>query len=132
MSSADLKLLPKLKPAIKKRWLKALRSGKYQQARGVLCRVDDDGKVVGMCCLGVLADVVKNDKGLKLKWEPTAHDTRQIDGNEFGVEGKISGRVVDDPLCIANFSPLAQRNDGNGGFAPKSFKQIAKLIETHC
>ena len=38
-------------PAIKKRWLKALRSGKYKQAQGKLY----DGK--DYCCLGVLYDI---------------------------------------------------------------------------
>ena len=37
-------------PAIKKRWLEALRSGKYKQAQGKL----HDGK--RFCCLGVLYD----------------------------------------------------------------------------
>ena len=39
-----------MKDQIKKRWLEALRSGKYTQADSVL----HDGK--GFCCLGVLYD----------------------------------------------------------------------------
>lgn len=43
---------PKLKPAFKKLWLEALRSGEYEQGRTVLC--SEDGR---WCCLGVAADV---------------------------------------------------------------------------
>ena len=38
---------------IKKKWVRALLSGKYKQARGVLLR----SKTGGMCCLGVLAKI---------------------------------------------------------------------------
>lgn len=38
--------------AIKTKWVKALRSGKYKQARGILKNSRGE-----MCCLGVLADI---------------------------------------------------------------------------
>lgn len=41
---------------VKDKWLKALRSGNYKQAKGTL------RKTVGYCCLGVLCDVVDNTK----------------------------------------------------------------------
>lgn len=41
---------------IKKLWVDALRSGKYQQAEGAL-RISD-----GYCCLGVLCEVLKIPK----------------------------------------------------------------------
>ena len=56
----------KMKPAVKKLWLKALRSGKYLQTRGGLRgnAVQDykgnpvDAETgVGYCCLGVLQDL---------------------------------------------------------------------------
>ncbi len=40
---------------IKKIWLKALRSGEYEQTTTRLCRPRSDG--VGFCCLGVLCDL---------------------------------------------------------------------------
>lgn len=40
---------------LKKKWVKALRSGEYGQAEGVLC----DGKG-NFCCLGVLEHVAMN------------------------------------------------------------------------
>lgn len=48
-----------MKKSIMKRWVKALRSGKYKQTGGFL----RDGD--GFCCLGVLCDLAKNDTGLK-------------------------------------------------------------------
>lgn len=38
-------------------FLKALRSGVYPQTTGTLCDVDDDGLVIGYCCLGVGSQV---------------------------------------------------------------------------
>ena len=41
----------KLKPEIKEKWLKALRSGEYAQTNGALSNEE------GFCCLGVLCDI---------------------------------------------------------------------------
>ena len=43
-----------MKPEIKEKWVKALRSGKYSQCRHAL-HIQDDG----FCCLGVLADLME-------------------------------------------------------------------------
>ena len=40
-----------------KRWVKALRSGKYEQGRSVLCDRDIVSSGVRYCCLGVLRDI---------------------------------------------------------------------------
>lgn len=48
-----------MKKSLKSRWLKALRSGEYKQARGNLEVLNDDGSVNGNCCLGVLCRVAK-------------------------------------------------------------------------
>lgn len=44
-----------MKPEIKKRWIEALRSGKYNQGRGYLCKDDS------FCCLGVLCELAMED-----------------------------------------------------------------------
>lgn len=49
-----------MKPEVKEKWIAALRSGEYRQARGVL----NDGQG-GYCCLGVLCEVAKQE-GVKL------------------------------------------------------------------
>jgi len=46
-----------MNPVIKKRWLKALRSGEYVQSQG--CLHDN----AGYCCLGVLTDLFLKEKG---------------------------------------------------------------------
>ena len=43
-----------MKAAIKRKWVAALRSGKYKQARQVLVEKAPWGEVAGHCCLGVL------------------------------------------------------------------------------
>ena len=50
-----------LKPAVKKKWLKALRSGEFQQGRGRLRDWKEDGSRC-YCCLGVLAEITKSEK----------------------------------------------------------------------
>lgn len=45
---------------VKAKWVKALRSGEYKQARGMM-RVDGDTEgEYGYCCLGVLCDLYAN------------------------------------------------------------------------
>lgn len=39
------------------KWLTALRSGEYDQATGKLRELNDDGDVVGYCCLGVACEI---------------------------------------------------------------------------
>lgn len=43
-------------PEIKAKWVEALRSGKYTQARGTL-KKEVEGSGVSYCCLGVLCEV---------------------------------------------------------------------------
>jgi hypothetical protein len=52
----DKQVLPK---AFRDAWLKALRSGAYQQGIGVLRQRGDDNKDY-FCCLGVAADICDN------------------------------------------------------------------------
>ncbi len=49
--------MSKLNPEFKKKWVEALRSGKYEQIREQFVRFRDD-KPIGYCCLGVLCDVL--------------------------------------------------------------------------
>ena len=44
---------------VKRLWIKALRSGKYKQGRGMLRR--GRGEKVTYCCLGVLCEVAKSE-----------------------------------------------------------------------
>ncbi len=53
----EQKVFQKLEPSFKKKWLEALRSGKYKQTDGKLCdiREKDNPKY---CCLGVAVCVL--------------------------------------------------------------------------
>lgn len=47
-----------MKTEIKTKWLEALRSGDYKQAKGALVKQAEDGSK-SYCCLGVLCDLAK-------------------------------------------------------------------------
>ncbi|MEK6860550.1 MAG: hypothetical protein AABY07_01135 [Nanoarchaeota archaeon] len=103
-----------MNPEIKKKWIEALESGKYQQATGAL-KVDD-----GYCCLGVLCDLHR--KQMKKK-------------------GWNNGRYLGDcyylPDAVRNWAGLVKNNlkvcgsqlialNDNG----KSFLEIANFIRS--
>lgn len=121
---------------IKRRWLRALRSGKYTQCQGSLHLKDD-----GFCCLGVLCDVLKKDFK-NVDWEDSGY-FRYGDSNEeecrfFGCQGLLPKEIAKrsklesrDPEVIIGkdedgyykLMPLSKLNDEG-----KPFKEIADLI----
>ena len=62
----------------RKKWVEALRSGKYKQTEGTLKGKDEEGRD-RFCCLGVACDI----SGLST-WESTKVNGRVYDGN-YGV-----------------------------------------------
>ncbi len=110
-----------MKQRVKKKWLQALRSGKYVQADGSLRENADS-----FCCLGVLCDLYAKEHGKRWKF-----DARYSFGGEeayppsdvltwAGLDNKKGGSVV-----IGNKRrQLANHND-NGA----SFEDIADAIE---
>lgn len=123
-----------MKPEIKQRWIQALRSGKYEQDRGVLRSVQTDG----FCCLGVLCDLYIQDHS-DAQWEHGIGDDRFALYGETGVlpcsvmtwagltDTNPSVKVPndDDTVYCGNCgSSLAGLND-----LGRSFEQIAQIIE---
>lgn len=53
---------PPMNPEIKAQWLAALRSGNYQQGIGQLYEKKFGRDYAQYCCLGVLADVIKDEE----------------------------------------------------------------------
>lgn len=49
-----------MNPDVGARWLAALRSGEYRQARSRLCVIEEDGRP-SHCCLGVLSELAVAD-----------------------------------------------------------------------
>ena len=111
---------------IYKRWLAALRSGKYKQATGEMrtctqiynAKKDEYEvkKVHGHCCLGVLEDLAVRDGG-------PAWDTK------LGVssDDSMPRKVILDFLGLDKdmVNHLIELNDAEG----KSFEEIADVIE---
>ncbi len=101
-----------------KKWLKTLRSGKYAQTKeGFLREVQEDGQVMGHCCLGVLCDIV-DPKG----WGKNANASHKFSkigelgtSKSTGMISKTFAKRVG--LTPSNCVTLAEMNDGKYGFA---------------
>lgn len=118
-----------MKKNVKKLWLQALRSGKYLQAKG---RLRTHNK---FCCLGVLCDLHgKKFKQNNWTWREQEY-AYLADGFILSSQvKKWAGLNDSDPEIIRNnkLTTLASLNDGNKmGLKPKTFKQIANIIEKY-
>ncbi len=136
--------MSKMNPEIKTRWVTALRSGEYAQAKNAL-RNDK-----GFCCLGVLCDVYAKANNKQWEHSPTSNKKKLYGTGGFEVLpdtvstwagldtlpwAQVNNPVVKVPaerlsLQTAGVDklvslPLAQLNDIEG-FA---FSEIADLIE---
>ena len=111
---------------VKKKWLKALRSGEYKQGNSYL-RIDDT-----FCCLGVLCDI--HSKETNRNWQKSKGEYRYV-GRPYDIPdivlrwaGLSLANVGDNYRCVAykgKKKHLAAVNDD--GY---SFKQIANIIES--
>jgi hypothetical protein len=95
---------PKIDPKVKAKWVKALRSGKYQQQRDSVLKNEH-----GYCCLGVLHRI-HTGQDPKLYWNA----------------GICERPEVFDPL-EPYIEELTAMNDSKG----KSFSEIAAWIEAN-
>lgn len=123
-----------MKIEVAKKWVKALRSGKYKQTTGALC---EDGKY---CCLGVLCEVAIKD-GVKIKREELTDGGGDVYQVLFGGStgtlpdrvAKYAGMSKDKTVETAPFEEvdasledqLVTLNDTE----KYSFKKIATFIE---
>jgi hypothetical protein len=106
---------------VKKRWVEALRSGKYQQGRGHLC----DGSTY--CCLGVLCELVV----------PEMKILRVGLGFSYGHSLTCLPREANERSGVAPETEeiLIEMNDGNRALGvkrdtgKKTFAEIADWIE---
>ena len=83
------------------KWVKALRSGKYEQGVGFLCQVNSKGKK--HCCLGVLTEMYQAEQKAKKK---------------KGIPTKVSKAYVDDSTAVVKY--------GNGEYAAKELPVVVK------
>src|SRR3990167_8651809 len=100
-----------MKPAVKRQWCKALRSGKYRQAKGALVQGAEHQGHKKYCCLGVLRCLMPTN----------LQDKSQF--NEGDMLHKTQLRWAG--LSEKRQSELAELNDESG----YKFNRIAKYIQ---
>lgn len=117
-----------LSPAVKRKWLAALRSGKYKQTTGALYDSTNDG----FCCLGVLCHIEGADKeDLRFSGQPadvgmftdallSYHEMTTEQANKYSTESFSFSVKYKRKL-----TPLSVLNDER----KLTFKQIANIIE---
>lgn len=110
-----------MKKEVMKKWVRALRSGKYKQGKNMLKRVNGAG-VAHYCCLGVLCEVTgmksrtSNERPYHVfgrKSVAMLPPTAQIRSGMNSCDGVLEGDT-----CLANL------NDSG-----KTFAEIANIIE---
>jgi len=101
----------KLHPAVKNKWLKALRSGEYEQTTDVLRRPGTGG----MCCIGVLCAIYGAD-------EVYLDENVQIPSDTLFDKGILPKSC--NNISREDWAGLSGMNDGG-----KTFTTIANYIE---
>lgn len=114
-----------MNPEVKEKWLKALRSGEYIQARAALRNKDS------YCCLGVLCDLYRKEVGGEWIEEYTNFD------QTFIAEGISESYFL--PLQVQEWAGLSshrgwESSDREDSLADmndtgRSFEEIAQVIE---
>jgi hypothetical protein len=107
---------------LKAKWVAALRSGEYQQAREIL-HVDRQR----FCCLGVLCTLVPHV-------EFTGDDAlyRDDEGDVHDADGELPLPVRDmSGISKDEMIHLIQMNDGKDDVRQHSFPEIADWIEAN-
>lgn len=122
-----------MKKELKDKWLAALRSGEYVQTKAVLEQLDENGKAVGHCCLGVLCRVAGiKATGFRPEQEYPSGDMTPKHTIFEGNMMKMLGDETTFELGMDKEMPftLACMNDGEDDVSPpQSFAQIADYIE---
>ena len=121
-----------------KKWVEALRSGDYQQAKGILCKEDEISGDFYYCCLGVACDIfVEGDWVQHEGWDVWGIDPYEEFVIPSHVDKKGWGHTETTTftfpsletlkkmgLDVAYAQELAELNDHGW-----SFKKIANKIE---
>lgn len=145
LRAKTIKGQPRMKKEIKRIWVEALRSGKYKQTRGRLCRnpqASTIAKAGGFCCLGVLVDLYAEKVGIERGTHE--YDALMDHGILPAEVSKWAGIDCDPVLHLVPDKALAIPNtfyetapDGNRAIGAASlndhlklsFEEIAALIE---
>ncbi len=112
-----------------KRWLQALRSGRYQQTTKDLCNLQ------GHCCLGVACEIFKRDLGLRKHKAPNGQDRWSYRYNNYHFDlppdvqdslGLSTRSGHFDQIVNIPYVNLSDINDCSG----TDFRGIADFIES--
>ena len=129
-----------MNPEIKSKWIAALRSGEYEQARGSLMRIMhrnfETGKIgVGFCCLGVLCDLASQES--VCRWQDREAVTIDMFGrSNFNGDSlpapvaEWAGLKESDPEVSTSIGVVARLSELNDSYR-LTFSQIADVIEEH-
>lgn len=111
----------KMDKAVKKRWLKALRSGSYAQGAGRLKNYENK-----FCCLGVLCDILPNEgswKDYDKKYQSSSDfilkETKEVSNGHLPLS-----LIKKFQLSELQVRKLVDMNDTE----KKTFKEIAAYI----
>lgn len=103
-----------MKQEYKEQWLKALRSGKYEQGQTALKNKDDNT----YCCLGVLSEVCFG----KIRQRRNGEEYLNISAR------REVGLTENQQIELARMNDGGW-NDDNQYTTPRSFREIADYIE---
>ena len=113
----------KLNPWVKRKWVRALRSGEYRQGRGAMFTGDG-----GNCCLGVLAaEMVPEFCRTSGKRGLAARHFNDTPGTALELVGNAV--IPNDLAVLWNLDEEAQNDLANMNDDGVSFKRIATWIE---
>jgi hypothetical protein len=116
----------KLNPEAKAAWLEALRSGRYQQGKNLLVRMNEDGSSE-YCCMGVLCELAI-DHGVRVVREVAQEGALSViyfsSHDTFPPHSVKEWAKLDSKAEIE----LATMNDGQHGDG-FNFAKIADWIE---
>ena len=107
--------------ALKQKWIAALRSGKYAQARECLKQESKDGSA-GFCCLGVLLDI--SELG---NWDINCYLIPDEEGGTTMLDGDLASYRSSLGITSTQHGTLIEMNDDRGN----TFSEIADFIEEH-
>lgn len=83
--------MTKMKPEVKEKWLKALRSGEYKQTIRFLHTKE------GFCCLGVLCDIFAKENNFEWKEDVLGQGSNRL---ILRLEGTDEKQVLPDHVAV--------------------------------
>jgi hypothetical protein len=110
---------------VKRRWLEALRSDKYEQTDQILGYYNDYSNKRFFCCLGVLCDIYSKETG-RGEWLSHSFKIDSVNYLNFLPNEVMdwAGLIENDPRPNSESATLSAINDSGS-----DFNDIADIIE---